>query len=183
MLMPNRLFKARKQFGFAPITEGWEPAKKGIAFVTYTGNRRGPVETLTALGAIEMRMEDMRIKCIGKFACPGKIFSHFAVDKVADAKKWTVEQASDTIQRFRDDPNHAEFASLSAEDRKLLQEAVADKRDVPGWDRSIMWHWEQQKRPQKRDLLKAEIFLEEILEDYYEGGIEAFPHSQYICIA
>jgi len=47
---------------------------------------------------------------------------------------------------------------------------------------SRAWHWDFTKRPTERDLLKAEIFLSEILEDYYGGGIEMYPYSQYVCI-
>ena len=43
--------------------------------------------------------------------------------------------------------------------------------------------WDVRRKPSERDLLKAEIFLEEILENFYGGGIEAAPLCQHICIA
>jgi flavodoxin len=58
------------------------------------------------------------------------------------------------------------------------------KQTEPAADSEEMrpWHWNQQERPHERDLQKAEIFLAEILEDYFLPT-EAFPDSQYVCIA
>jgi flavodoxin len=62
--------------GGPPLSLSWrqEPAKykKGVAFVTYTGSRRGPAEAMPALALIELQMEDQGFRCIGKLACPGK---------------------------------------------------------------------------------------------------------------
>jgi hypothetical protein len=59
-----------------PMSLSWrqDPTKykKGIAFVTYTGSRRGPAEAMPALALIELQMEDQGFRCIGKLACPGK---------------------------------------------------------------------------------------------------------------
>ena len=54
--------------GFAPITEPCG-MRKGIAFVTYTDGRRGTSEATPSLDLLEMRMEDSRITCVGKFSC------------------------------------------------------------------------------------------------------------------
>jgi len=185
VLMPQRLFREPLQ-DFPKITEFYGP-KKGIAFVTYGGDRRGTPEALPALSCLELRMEDMRVKCIGKFACPGgNKWSRIPVDTVAAKKGWPVGETAATIARYKENPNHPEFASLSKEDRKLFDKAVAQTRDLPTQPEvlgSRGMHWDVYNRPNERDLLKAEIFLEEILEDYYEGGVEAAPLSQYLCIA
>ena len=183
VLWCTRLFREGRM---PPITEGYGP-KKGVAFVTYGGDRRGTPEALPALSCLELRMEDMRVKCIGKFACPGgNKWSYKPVDTVAAKKGWGVGEAASAIARYRENPDHPEFTSLSEEDRKLFAKAAAQTRDlpidpeVPG---SRGMHWDVYNRPNERDLLKAEIFLEEILEDFYGGGIEAAPLAQYICIA
>ena len=82
--------------------------KKGVVFVTYGGIHLGPKEAEPALSTLEVEMEHLRFKCIGKFACPGK------------------------------HGNHA----------------------TPDW-----WHGDIRHRPSERDLLKAEIFMEEKLEE------------------
>ena len=50
--------------------------KKGIIFVTYGGARLGPTEAEPALSLLELQIEHIRFKCIGKFACPGKMGEH-----------------------------------------------------------------------------------------------------------
>ena len=48
------------------------------------------------------------------------------------------------------------------------------------------WHKDIHTRPNERDLMKAEIFLSEIIEDVYgtsPDDIEMFPYGQNICIS
>jgi multimeric flavodoxin WrbA len=178
---PGVLF--RKFPGFPHIDEGYGQ-KKGIVFVTYGGFGRGPEEAIPTLALLKMKLEDIKIKCIGKFACPGKEFRHVAVDTVAQKQKLSVEDASGTLARYAENPNSAEFSNFSKEERNVFEKALADNREVQiGSERSNMWHWDVQRRPGERDLLKAQIFMEEILEDYYEGGLEAAPVAEYLCIA
>jgi hypothetical protein len=88
-------------------------SKKGVAFATYSGHHLGPKEPDPALSFLESMVEHRKFQCVGRFACPGKMFNSVKeIDKV-------------------------------------------------GWYPDIYW------RPNKRDLQKAEIFIEEILEDYY----------------
>jgi hypothetical protein len=82
--------------------------KKGIVFVTYAGMHLGPKEAEAALSLLEIEMEHLKFKCIGRFCCPGK---------------------------------HG---------------------NRPG---TGTWHGDIRQRPSERDLLKAEIFLEERLEE------------------
>ena len=182
--MPQNLFRGHT-WGFGPITESWRPIK-GVAFVTYGGTRWGPPEAIPALDCLALRMEDMRVKCIGKFACAGgmKQGHGYSLDNLADKKGWSIEDAASIVSRYTEDPNHPEFANLSKEDRELLDATVtARKKELPREDRSHTWHWDIHNRPNERDLLKAEIFLEEILEDYYGGDVDAAPMAQYICIS
>src|SRR4030042_161474 len=82
--------------------------KKGIVFVTYAGTHTGPNEAEPALSLLELTIEHLRFKCVGRFSCLGSI----------------------------------------------------GKRATPGF-----WFGDIRNRPNERDLLKAEIFLEEKLEE------------------
>ena len=82
--------------------------KTGIVFVTYAGTHLGPKEAEPALSLLELNIEHLKFKCIGRFSCPGKM----------------------------------------------------GKRPTPGY-----WYGDISNRPSERDLLKAEIFLEEKLEE------------------
>jgi len=160
---------------------------RGIVFVTYTGDFRGPPEALPSLTRLEMDVEGLRVQVVGKFACPGKIWRKRAVDKVARAfYNGNVEETSGIIQRYKENPNSPEFASLAAEQKAGLDAAANEtQHGDPDWSHRRCWHYNVQNRPGERDLLKAEIFLEEILEDYYQPDqpTEALDVSQYICIA
>ena len=109
-----------------------------------------------------------------------------SLDKLADTKGWGIEEAASVILRYMDDPGHPEFADLSKEDRELLETTAKARRKelkAPDMERTHSWHWDIYNRPSERDLTKAEIFLEEIIEDYYGGGVDAAPMAQYVCIA
>jgi hypothetical protein len=82
--------------------------KTGIVFVTYAGTPLGPKEAEPALSLLELNIEHLRFKCIGRFSCPGGV----------------------------------------------------GKRATPG-----QWFGDTRGRPGERDLRKAEIFMEEILEE------------------
>lgn len=82
--------------------------KKGIVFVTFAGTHLGPKEAEPALALLDLCIEHLRFKCVGRFHCPG---------------------------------------------------AVSNK-PTPG-----QWYGDITGRPNERDLRKAEIFLEEKLEE------------------
>jgi hypothetical protein len=85
--------------------------KTGVVFVTYAGTHLGPKEAEPALSLLELNIEHLRFKCIGKFSCPGNIGKHL----------------------------------------------------TPGY-----WFGDISQRPNERDLRKAEIFMEEILEEPHQ---------------
>jgi hypothetical protein len=80
--------------------------KKGIVFVTFSGQHLGWKEALPALETLALELEHLRFQCVGRFSCPGR---------------------------------EGDIEGISFKD--LVE------------------------RPNERDLLKAEIFMEEILED------------------
>jgi hypothetical protein len=45
---------------------------KAVVFVTYAGNEFGPKESEPSLSLLELEIEHLGFKCIGKFCCPGK---------------------------------------------------------------------------------------------------------------
>ena len=47
--------------------------KMGIVFVTFGGVHLGPKEALPALALLESEMEHLQIRCVGRFACPGRM--------------------------------------------------------------------------------------------------------------
>ena len=81
---------------------------KAVVFATYAGNEFGPKEAEPALQLLELEIQHLGFKCIGKFCCPGKSGN------------------SPTPEAYH-----------------------GDIRD----------------RPNERDLLKAEMFIEEKLEE------------------
>jgi len=183
----------RPQTDRIQITENYEMGHKGIAFVTYGGSYRGPPEATPALDLIELRMEDLRIKCIGKFACPGGSNKqiHSPMDRIGDIKGWEQEKTATIIQLYKSNPNDPEFDSFSQEDRELFARLMAEEKAMKrnkvrmGAEhrRETSWHNFDKPRPSERDLLKADIFLSEIIEDFYGKGVAAAPLAQYVCLA
>ncbi len=82
-------------------------SKKSIVFATYAGYEFGPKEAVPAMMLLEVELEHIGFKCIGRFCCPGK---------------------------FLNDPTPATY------------------------------HGDIRDRPNEKDLLKAEMFIEERLE-------------------
>jgi len=162
--------------------------RKSVVFVTYGGQGAGPAECLAALEVLSLYSGG---KVAGKFACCGRQWDEPPVDRIAVRFGIMVGEATVLIDKYRANPNDSEFTDLSPEDRKLFESAVKetekfktgldDAKRIAPMMRS--WHYDFHNRPNERDLLKAEIFLEEILEDYYWGGIEKDPVYPNICIA
>jgi hypothetical protein len=173
--------------GIAPITELYG-MKKGIVFVTYTDGRRGTKEAMPCLDLLEMRMEDLRIRCIGKFSCTGSghhTYRWVSPNNISDVMHISLDGADAALRRYMENPNYPEFTGLTPEQRKVFEtEAHADPNDghlETVGTRDLVWDVEN--KPNERDLMKAQYFLEEILENYFGGGIEAAPLCQYLCIA
>ena len=177
-----------------PRTPGWKTTR-GIVFMTYAGSGEGTLEAVPALYLLEHEgLERWGIKCIGKFACPGKLWAE-SIFTPLSAREHTIKrgdttgEAMTTFAQYRENPNDPQFVNLSAEDRKLYDKAVEDvnkgvKRTMGSGRRE--WHHDLEHRPNERDLMKAEIFLSEIIEDFYgvsPDDIEMFPYGQNICIA
>lgn len=179
-----------------PMPEGGMPfgrgpaggTRKSIVFVTYGGQGSGPAECLASLEVLSLFSGG---KVAGKFACCGGMWDEPPIDVVANRFGWMVGDATVAVDAYRANPDDPQFAKLTPEDRKVFEKAVKDtEKFKTGLDDAKRiapmmrsWHYDYEHRPIERDLLKAEIFLEEILEDYYWGGIEKDPVYPNICIA
>jgi hypothetical protein len=85
-----------------------DDSPKAVVFITYAGYDFGPKEAEPALQLLELEIEHLRFKCIGRFSCPGKSLD----DPPPDA-----------------------------------------------------YHEGMTERPNEKDLMKAEMFIEEKLEE------------------
>ncbi len=47
--------------------------KQGVVFATFGGVHLGPKEAEPALALLALEMEHLRFRCLGRFACPGKM--------------------------------------------------------------------------------------------------------------
>ena len=87
-------------------------AARAVVFVTYSGYEFGPKEAEPSLALLELEVEHLGLRCVGRFSCPG---------------------------RFLDDPT------------------------------PLTYHGDIRDRPDERDLLEAEHFIEERLRQSGEG--------------
>ena len=173
--------------GTPDFSRGPEKLTKGIIFLTYTGTRRGPDEAAPAFEVIRMIMADHDIKLIGKFCCCGKTVHHGPVDTVAKELDITVDEASELVGAYRKDHNCPEAARLSQKLKNEIEmedkmKAKMEKEGKPVF-KHRSWHYDADHRPNTRDLQKAGIFLEEILEDYYLPTEEIATDSMYVCLS
>ena len=173
----------------------------GVVFCTYGGSGVGPEE---CYGTLEVMVEYLRvngIRCVGKFACPGKELRHSAVDRLAMVLKVNIDEAQAMMQRYKENPQSEEFGKLNPGQLKALAEGANTRDedsfgdDAPtmmdndpmgcGKRGSIIWHYDFQNRPSPRDLTKANIFLNEVVEDYFMTftGDPRPPYSVYTCIS
>ena len=82
----------------------------GVVFCTYGGSGVGPEE---CYGTLEVLVEYLRvngIRAVGKFACPGRELRHSAVDRLAMVLKMNIDDAQAAMQRYKENPNAAEWA-------------------------------------------------------------------------
>lgn len=93
-----------------PETDDYAPY--GVVYATYGGASTGPKECLATLEIEKLYLDNLYIQNIGMFACLGTEAHHAAVDTVADKAGMSVEIASDTLQRFKDNPNAEEFKNM-----------------------------------------------------------------------
>jgi len=164
------------------------PLKKCVTFVTYGGTRRGPSQTHCALRMLEHIMNDMGWQVMGEFGCGGydssRWRSHNMANDLANALNTTHENVWMMLEEYCKDPNSDYIKSLNL-DEKALKALEAAKKSWHPEDTSTSWHNRRLPRPRERDLLKAEIFLSQVVEDLFlgQGGEREPIQSKYVCIA
>ena len=165
-----------------------ERAPLGIVFVTYSGETFGPSEALPALELESMYLKYLFLGVIGKFACPGRKAPKSTIDLLASELGLSPDEVAQRIGKYERNPADPVFSGLSEDALALLHQAVMDQKNgdaipVPEEVSQEVWHRNLDSRPHSRDLQKARIFLEEILEDYFTSeGLPRQPGSVYTCI-
>lgn len=159
---------------------------KAVVFETYAGGVR---EATSVLAVLQQYLECKGLTICGQFACPGHEIAHMAVDSTAQILGVGVQHAADALQEYRENPNAPQFANLTDAQRRRMDEALLDDRDDPSYDAdfdfSMFGKYDLKNRPHARDLLKAEIFMEEIVQDFFTGKKvpEVTHRGQYLCIS
>ncbi len=159
---------------------------KTVVFETYAGGIR---EATSVLAVLQQYLECKGLTVCGQFACPGHEIAHMAVDSVSQILGISVQKAADALAEYRVNPNAEQFANLTEDQRRKMDAATLDDRDDPcydeGMDFSVMGKYQLSQRPHERDLLKAEIFMEEIIQDFFTGKTvpEVTHRGQYLCIS
>lgn len=171
------------------------PTIYGVVYTTYGGSGVGPPECYGTLEVMEELLRVNGVRTVGKFACPGKEIRHEAVDGIAKDFDINIADAMALIQRWGRDPEAKEFQQMGREKVAVIERymGVADDYSMlegnnplgigkPG---STFWHYDSGKRPSKRDITKAKIFMAEIIEDYFltTTGDPRPPYAMYTCIS
>lgn len=110
-------------------------AKKALSFATYAGYEFGAEEAQPALDWINLELAHLEVKIVGKFCCQGSMIMSNPLPG----------------QTGGDSGNRA---------NEMAQVNAGSRSNQPGAS-----NMNQGSRPNERDLLRAELFIEKILED------------------
>lgn len=159
------------------INPSWKKAK-GIVFTTYGGSFIGPDEAIPVLNILKMNLQLRNVDVIGQFSCYGSETKHnanVAAGEIPALKNSEFGETMYALQLFEKNPNDPYFDQFTAEEREIIAKAVRDNENFdfdtmtadekqPG---SVFWHYDSHPRPDKRDLTKAHIFIQDVVEDYF----------------
>lgn len=171
-----------------------QPTIYGVVYTTYGGSGVGEPECRGALGVLEELLRVNGVRTVGRFACPGKEMRHDAVDGCAKELGMNIADAQAMLQRWSLEPEAEEFTS-DPKKKAVVEKYMAIEDDYSmlegndplgiGKPGSTFWHYDMAKRPSKRDLTKARIFMAEIIEDYFltTSGDPRPPYAMYTCIS
>lgn len=183
---PPRLY--RNQMIFPGSLFRPEHSPLGVVFATYSGETFGPREAVPALDMAGIYLQYLFMDVIGKFACPGRKESKNTIDLLASDLGMSPNEIAQLMGKYERNPDDPQFLALSEDSIAMLRQAALDKKTgqqipIPEEFDEEVWHRDLEKRPHARDLMKAKIFLSEILEDYFtEDGSAKHPGSVYTCI-
>ena len=146
----------------------------------------GPSEIIAAESLLEMMMTEMGIQVMGKFACPGSVHrneTHDQVDGLAKKLNLPVEQAAQLLYVYKAEPEGEAVKAWPPETLEAVKAAASANIKIDmrlmGMPRS--WHNQAADRPSERDIVKAEIFMAELIEDVFIPREDASIDSCYIC--
>lgn len=184
---PPRMWPDDPAFGDESAAVSKEPVDtdyvKGVVFCTYAGAIR---EAYSTLAVEKQYLECLRLKIVGEFSCPGGEISHMAVDRVSAVMGVQVEKAAALVQRYKANPGDVVFARLTHEQHQKMREAVADPRDMPdyeGMQGFVEPKWDLGNRPNDKDLIMAEIFMQNLIQDFFFGReVPQESYGEYLCI-
>jgi hypothetical protein len=169
---PPRLFSNPLFYPGSPFRP--EEVPLGVVFATYSGESFGPHEALSTLDIQQVYLEYLHIDVIGRFACPGKKLSKDLLELVAQELGTDLQTASRLYALYRLHPDSAELQGCSEDAMALMQQLLQEQQGIArknpsAFSEAPSWHWDLQTRPNQRDLVKADIFLQEVLEGYFIG--------------
>lgn len=159
-------------------------------FTTYGGNE-GPIEAVATLEIEAQYLRNLYCTIIGRFATTGAEKHHNAVDDLSDSLKLPVDETSAMLARYKENPEDEEFKALGANELKALKacaampdsgektpwknigkeayEFIANQRGVLsfGMGPSIGGHYDRENRPNADDVIKAKLYMKELLRDHF----------------
>lgn len=162
--------------------------KKCILFLTYGGMRRGPAELAGAFGLLENGMMEGGFNLIGEFACPGftvkpeRSFNQY--QGLAEELGCTFTEAVPILEDYIRRPESDNVKAMSAETLAACERAKNAFRENDDWFAGTPGPWRNMTidRPSERDILKAELFMAEIIEDVFLPSEKENITSVYRCI-
>ena len=177
----------------------------GMAFATFGGTVAGPRECIPTLELEKEYLQLYGFTPVGQFACPGKQLRHGPVDEINMRLKIDIDDAQALLQRYMDNPESEEFVNMDPKKLEVVQQVAAkmdfDEEGNPlmagervmfdndplgnGMQGSKYYHYNLQDRPNDRDIMMAENFMAELIEDFFltsDGEIRRPMGGMYSCI-
>ena len=179
--------------------------KLGVAFATFGGTVAGPRECIATLELEKEYLQLYGFTPVAQFACPGKQLRHGPVDELNEKLKIDIDDAQALLQRYKEDPKASEFEEMDLKTLEIVKRAaesedtdqegntlMAGLRNMAendplgnGMPGSRFFHYDLQNRPNERDLTMADLFIREIIEDFFltmDGEIRRPLGTIYSCI-
>jgi len=162
--------------------------KKCVLFLTYGGMRRGPAELAGAFGLLENGMMEGGFNVVGEFACPGfttareRSFNQY--QGLAEDLGCTFTEAVPILEAYIREPESEIVKGYSPETRAACEKAKNAFQEEDEWFAGTPGPWRNMTidRPSERDILKAELFMAEIIEDVFLPSEKENISSMYRCI-
>lgn len=177
------------------MSPNWEQ-KLGIVFSTFGGSFYGPDEAISTLDSLQLHLTIRGVSTIGRFACGGREMPR-PVSKYAECLEHeSMGEAHMAVQLYRQDPTLKYFERYTPQELETIKELAETAPEfgftVPLYDTadgkmpgSMFWHYDLMTKPTERDLLRAELFINDVIEDYFLtlDGAPRKPLSTYVSIS